>query len=88
MKEKAYNKEQRDRPIPHELNDESNLIDLMKECLLTTRPACHSSLVSCLSLLGESLPSMPYVSGQYLKALPSQSAVSESESRVPDAVSE
>ncbi|GJZ25941.1 retrovirus-related pol polyprotein from transposon TNT 1-94 [Tanacetum coccineum] len=33
MKEQAYNKEQRKRPRPHELNDESNLIDLMKECL-------------------------------------------------------
>ncbi|GKA87224.1 hypothetical protein Tco_0808935 [Tanacetum coccineum] len=33
MKEQAYNKEQRERPRPHELNDESNLIDLMKECL-------------------------------------------------------
>ncbi|GJZ70487.1 hypothetical protein Tco_0634037 [Tanacetum coccineum] len=31
MKEQAYNKEQRERPRPHELNDESNLIDLMKE---------------------------------------------------------
>ncbi|GKB39066.1 hypothetical protein Tco_0884008 [Tanacetum coccineum] len=29
--------------------------------VLTTRPACHPSLVSCLSSLGESLPSMPYV---------------------------
>ncbi|GJV46226.1 hypothetical protein Tco_1430762, partial [Tanacetum coccineum] len=32
MKEQAYNKEQRERPRPHELNDKSNLIDLMKEC--------------------------------------------------------
>ncbi|GKB06460.1 hypothetical protein Tco_0834693 [Tanacetum coccineum] len=31
MKEQAYNKEQRERPRPHELNDKSNLIDLMKE---------------------------------------------------------
>ncbi|GJT61207.1 hypothetical protein Tco_1004740 [Tanacetum coccineum] len=31
MKEQAYNKEQRERPRPHKLNDESNLIDLMKE---------------------------------------------------------
>ncbi|GJR94752.1 hypothetical protein Tco_0266926 [Tanacetum coccineum] len=29
--------------------------------VLTTRPACPPSLVSCLSSLGESLPSMPYV---------------------------
>ncbi|GKE63727.1 hypothetical protein Tco_1514094, partial [Tanacetum coccineum] len=28
---------------------------------LTTRPACHSSLVSCLSSLRESLPSVPYI---------------------------
>ncbi|GJU03102.1 hypothetical protein Tco_1113440 [Tanacetum coccineum] len=33
MKEQAYKKEQRERPRPHELNDKSNLIDLMKECL-------------------------------------------------------
>ncbi|GJV63835.1 retrovirus-related pol polyprotein from transposon TNT 1-94 [Tanacetum coccineum] len=32
MKEQAYNKEQRERPRPHELNDKSNLTDLMKEC--------------------------------------------------------
>ncbi|GJQ96128.1 retrovirus-related pol polyprotein from transposon TNT 1-94 [Tanacetum coccineum] len=31
MKEQAYNKEQRERPRPHELNDKSNIIDLMKE---------------------------------------------------------
>ncbi|GKD64694.1 ribonuclease H-like domain-containing protein [Tanacetum coccineum] len=31
MKEQTYNKEQRERPIPHELNDKSNLTDLMKE---------------------------------------------------------
>ncbi|GJY02354.1 hypothetical protein Tco_0360506 [Tanacetum coccineum] len=31
MKEQAYNKEQRERPRPYKLNDESNLIDLMKE---------------------------------------------------------
>ncbi|GJR96246.1 retrovirus-related pol polyprotein from transposon TNT 1-94 [Tanacetum coccineum] len=31
MKEQAYNKVQRERPRPHELNDEINLIDLMKE---------------------------------------------------------
>ncbi|GJR64313.1 hypothetical protein Tco_0010378 [Tanacetum coccineum] len=27
--------------------------------VLTTQPACHSSLASCLSSHGESLPSMP-----------------------------
>ncbi|GJR21926.1 hypothetical protein Tco_0970453 [Tanacetum coccineum] len=36
MKEQAYNKEQRTKKKklkdPHELNDKSNLIDLMKEC--------------------------------------------------------
>ncbi|GJW93096.1 hypothetical protein Tco_0172768 [Tanacetum coccineum] len=32
MKEQAYNKEQRESPRPHELNDKSNLIDLIKEC--------------------------------------------------------
>ncbi|GJU43862.1 hypothetical protein Tco_1201128 [Tanacetum coccineum] len=35
MKEQAYNKEQRERPRPHELNDEINLIDLMKELPLS-----------------------------------------------------
>ncbi|GKD93453.1 hypothetical protein Tco_1373290 [Tanacetum coccineum] len=29
--------------------------------VLTTWPACHPSLVSCLSSLRESLPSVPYV---------------------------
>ncbi|GJY53864.1 hypothetical protein Tco_0445528, partial [Tanacetum coccineum] len=29
--------------------------------VLTTRPACHPSLISCLSSLRESLPSVPYV---------------------------
>ncbi|GJS84987.1 hypothetical protein Tco_0751528 [Tanacetum coccineum] len=38
MKEQAYNKEQRERPRPHELNDKSNLIDLMKEL------ACYALL--------------------------------------------
>ncbi|GJT54938.1 hypothetical protein Tco_0989992 [Tanacetum coccineum] len=32
MKEQTYNKEQRKGPRPHELNDKSNLSDLMKEC--------------------------------------------------------
>ncbi|GJX86249.1 hypothetical protein Tco_0337023, partial [Tanacetum coccineum] len=55
---------------------------------LTTRPVCYSSLVSCLSSLGESLPSVPYVYCQSLEALPSQPAASESESHVPGAMSE
>ncbi|GJS91822.1 retrovirus-related pol polyprotein from transposon TNT 1-94 [Tanacetum coccineum] len=38
MKEQAYNKEQRERPRPHELNDKSNLIDLMKECTVFRLP--------------------------------------------------
>ncbi|GKD17266.1 hypothetical protein Tco_1206424 [Tanacetum coccineum] len=29
--------------------------------MLTTRPACHPSLILCLSSLEESLPSVPYV---------------------------
>ncbi|GKC37033.1 hypothetical protein Tco_1049417 [Tanacetum coccineum] len=33
MKEQAYNKEQRERPRPHELNDKSNLIDLIKDVI-------------------------------------------------------
>ncbi|GKC10306.1 ribonuclease H-like domain, reverse transcriptase, RNA-dependent DNA polymerase [Tanacetum coccineum] len=36
MKEQAYNKEQGERPRPHELNDKSNLIDLMKEYVIGT----------------------------------------------------
>ncbi|GKG07805.1 hypothetical protein Tco_0333637, partial [Tanacetum coccineum] len=56
--------------------------------VLTTRPACHPSLASCLSSLRESLPSVPYVYGQSLEALPSQPAASGSESYVPGAVSE
>ncbi|GJU06503.1 hypothetical protein Tco_1122933 [Tanacetum coccineum] len=36
MKEQAYNKEQREIPRPHELNEESNLIDLMKEYVIGT----------------------------------------------------
>ncbi|GJS45872.1 hypothetical protein Tco_0595993 [Tanacetum coccineum] len=48
--------------------------------MLTIRPACPPSIVSCLSSLGESLPSVPYVYGQSLAALPSQSATSGSES--------
>ncbi|GKC59276.1 hypothetical protein Tco_1086874 [Tanacetum coccineum] len=56
--------------------------------VLTTRPACHLFLVSCLLSLEESLPSALYVYGQSLKALPSQPAASGSESHVPGAVSE
>ncbi|GKD48112.1 hypothetical protein Tco_1277088, partial [Tanacetum coccineum] len=56
--------------------------------VLTTRPACPPSLISCLSSLEESLPYVPYVYGQSLAALPSQSAASRSESHVPGAVSE
>ncbi|GJY07201.1 hypothetical protein Tco_0374255, partial [Tanacetum coccineum] len=41
-----------------------------------------------LSSHGESLPSVPDANGQSLEALLSQSAASESESHVPDAVSE
>ncbi|GKG61027.1 hypothetical protein Tco_0616843, partial [Tanacetum coccineum] len=55
---------------------------------LTTRPACRPSLVLCLSSLRESLPSVPYVYGQYFKALPSQPTASRSESHLPGAVSE
>ncbi|GKE17776.1 hypothetical protein Tco_1425353 [Tanacetum coccineum] len=56
--------------------------------VLTNRPTCHPSLVSCLSSLEESLPSVPYIYGQSLAALPSQSAASRSESHVPGVVSE
>ncbi|GJR18161.1 hypothetical protein Tco_0966688 [Tanacetum coccineum] len=56
--------------------------------VLTTRPACHSSLVSCLSSLGKSLPSVPYVYGQSLEALLSQPTASGSESHVPGVVFE
>ncbi|GJR38104.1 hypothetical protein Tco_1213788 [Tanacetum coccineum] len=35
--------------------------------VLATRPTCHSSLASCLSSLGESLPSVP---GDYAVVVP------------------
>ncbi|GJU24755.1 hypothetical protein Tco_1163376 [Tanacetum coccineum] len=51
MKEQAYNKEQRERPRPHELNDKSNLIDLMKECslmyLTSSRPDIIFAVCAC-----------------------------------------
>ncbi|GKG45992.1 hypothetical protein Tco_0498438, partial [Tanacetum coccineum] len=56
--------------------------------VLTTRPTCHSSLASCLSSLGESLPSVSDAYGQSLEALPSQPAASGSESHVHGAGSE
>ncbi|GKF52238.1 hypothetical protein Tco_0148705, partial [Tanacetum coccineum] len=56
--------------------------------MLTTQPACHPSLASCLLSHGESLPSVPNAYGQSLEALPSQPAASGSESHVPGAVSE
>ncbi|GJW05707.1 hypothetical protein Tco_1568130 [Tanacetum coccineum] len=56
--------------------------------VLTTQPACHSSLVSCLSSLRESLPYVPGAYGQTLEALPSQPAVSGNESHIPGALSE
>ncbi|GKE92717.1 hypothetical protein Tco_1573812, partial [Tanacetum coccineum] len=43
---------------------------------------------SCLSSLGEYLPSVPYVYGQSLAALPSQFTASGSESYAPGVVSE
>ncbi|GKG56176.1 hypothetical protein Tco_0577251, partial [Tanacetum coccineum] len=51
-------------------------------------PACHSSLVLCLSSLKESLLSVPGAYGQTLKALLSQPAVSENESHTLGVVSE
>ncbi|GKG44182.1 hypothetical protein Tco_0483275, partial [Tanacetum coccineum] len=53
-----------------------------------TRPVCRPSLVLCLSSLGESLPSVPGAYGQSFEALLSQHAASESESHIPDVVSE
>ncbi|GJS15673.1 putative transposase, mutator type, MULE transposase domain protein [Tanacetum coccineum] len=51
IKEQAYNKEQRERPRPHELNDKSNLIDLMKEWLYAL--ACEED-AHCLAILVKS----------------------------------
>ncbi|GJZ14849.1 hypothetical protein Tco_0550526 [Tanacetum coccineum] len=51
--------------------------------VLTTRPACHPSLISCLSSYGESLSSVPEAYGQSLEALPSQLVASRSESSLP-----
>ncbi|GKE55411.1 hypothetical protein Tco_1494596 [Tanacetum coccineum] len=56
--------------------------------VLATLPACHSSLVSCLSSLEESLPSVPGAYGQTLEALPSQPDASGNESHIPGVVSE
>ncbi|GJT99763.1 hypothetical protein Tco_1110102 [Tanacetum coccineum] len=42
MKEQTYNREQRERPRPHELNDKSNLIDLMKESMSPLARASHA----------------------------------------------
>ncbi|GKE95990.1 hypothetical protein Tco_1580845, partial [Tanacetum coccineum] len=56
--------------------------------VLTTRHACRPYLASCLSSYGESLPSVPDAYCQSLKALLSQPVASESESHVPDVVSE
>ncbi|GJS76586.1 hypothetical protein Tco_0726467 [Tanacetum coccineum] len=70
------------------LNHKRQNLSSVALSVLTTQPACHSSLALCLSLLGESLPSVPDAYGQSLKVLLSQPAASESESRVPDAVSE
>ncbi|GJT05525.1 hypothetical protein Tco_0839987 [Tanacetum coccineum] len=55
--------------------------------VLTTRPACQPSLASCLSSLGESLPSVPDAYGQSLEALLSPPAASGSEAHVPGVVS-
>ncbi|GKE87687.1 hypothetical protein Tco_1565162, partial [Tanacetum coccineum] len=56
--------------------------------VLTTRPACHSSLTSCLSSPEESLSYVPDAYSQSLKALPSQLVASGSKSHVPGVVSE
>ncbi|GKD92936.1 hypothetical protein Tco_1372773, partial [Tanacetum coccineum] len=56
--------------------------------VLTTWPTCHPSLASCLSSHEESLLYVPNAYDQSLKALPSQSAASGSESHVPGVVSE
>ncbi|GKE28981.1 hypothetical protein Tco_1444365, partial [Tanacetum coccineum] len=56
--------------------------------VLATRSACRLSLALCLSSHGESLPSVPNTYGQSLEALLSQPAATESESHVPDVVSE
>nr|GEZ83564.1 reverse transcriptase domain-containing protein [Tanacetum cinerariifolium] len=55
--------------------------------LWNLKPACRPSLVSCLSLLGESLLFVTVAHGQSLGVLPSLSAVSESGSNVTAVVS-
>ncbi|GJW19923.1 hypothetical protein Tco_0027359 [Tanacetum coccineum] len=42
--------------MPEQLPSKISFVAL---AVLKTRPACHSSLASCLSSLGESLPSVP-----------------------------
>ncbi|GJX71649.1 hypothetical protein Tco_0308820, partial [Tanacetum coccineum] len=55
--------------------------------VLTAQPACPPSIVSCLSVLRESPPSVPGVYGQTLAVLLSQPAASGNESQTPGAVS-
>ncbi|GJS04073.1 hypothetical protein Tco_0320581 [Tanacetum coccineum] len=59
-----------------------NKLSFATLAVLTTRHACHPSLASCLSSHRESLLSVPDTYSQSLKALPSQPAVSRSETRV------
>ncbi|GJU10401.1 hypothetical protein Tco_1132797 [Tanacetum coccineum] len=56
--------------------------------VLTTQPACHPSLASCLSSHGESILSVHDAYGQSFEALSSQPAASGSESHIPGVVSE
>ncbi|GKD23218.1 hypothetical protein Tco_1224921 [Tanacetum coccineum] len=55
---------------------------LLALAVLTTRPACHPSLASCLSSHGESLQYVPNAYGQSLEALSSQPAASRTVSNV------
>nr|GEY55107.1 hypothetical protein [Tanacetum cinerariifolium] len=55
--------------------------------VLTTRPTCRPSLVSCLSLLEETLLSVTVIPSQSLRALPSLFVVSKSGSHVTAVVS-
>nr|GFA51417.1 hypothetical protein [Tanacetum cinerariifolium] len=61
--------------------------DLSKSQDTIHEPACRPSLVSCLSLLEESLLYVTVAHGQSLEVLPSLSAVSESGSHVTAVVS-
>ncbi|GJS71249.1 hypothetical protein Tco_0704090 [Tanacetum coccineum] len=68
MKEQAYNKEQRERPRPHELNDKSNLIDLMKESSSSSDSEIDSCSKSCVKAYATLKEKYDNLSSDYKKS--------------------